>query len=403
MRVKQAVFMVGGKGTRLGSLTQNTPKPLLEISPGIRFLDVPIEEAARRGFTDILLLAGHMGEQVEAAYQGKEVHGAKITVLREPEPQGTGGAIRFARSHLQPFFLLGNGDSLFDINLRALTEPLPDGALVRMALRKVPDPARYGAVDLEGRQVTAFREKSPSLLGPALINGGLYLMDRTIVDMIDSPCSIETDVFPRLVAEGRVQGQEFVGYFIDMGLPNTYEQAQREVPSRRIRPCIFLDRDGVLNIDKGYTHRPEDLEWIEGARDTIRAFNETDHYVIVVTNQAGVARGHYTLDAIDTFHDAMREALAREGAYIDAFYACPYHAEGTVEAFTVADHPDRKPNPGMILRAAREWPIDMSRSFMVGDKESDMAAGKAAGLPVCQYKGGNLLSVIKRFRDRADG
>lgn len=397
MQVRQAVFMVGGKGTRLGSLTQNTPKPLLEIAPGTRFLDVLLEEAARRGFTDILLLAGHMGDQVESEYAGREIRGAKVSVLREPEPQGTGGAVRFARHHLHERFLLGNGDSLFDINLRALAQPLPDGQLVRMALRKVPDPARYGAVKIHGTMVTAFSEKSANLKGPALINGGLYLMDRTVADMIEGPCSIEMDVFPKLVAEGRVEGREFDGYFIDMGLPDTYEQAQREVPQRRIRPAAFLDRDGVLNVDQGYTHDPNDLEWVEGARDMIKALNETNHYVIVVTNQAGVARGYYKLDDVDRFHAAMSVDLALEGAYIDAFYTCPYHEDGKVAEYTVPNHPDRKPNPGMLLRAAEEWPIDMSRSFMIGDKDSDIAAGKAAGVPVCHYSGGNVHNVLQEF------
>lgn len=397
MYVKQAVFMVGGKGTRLGSLTQNTPKPLLEIAPGIRFLDVLLEEAARRGFTDILLLAGHMGDQVESAYAGREIRGARINVLREQEPQGTGGAVRFARDHLQERFLLGNGDSLFDINLRALAEPLPDGRLVRVALREVPDPARFGAVEIEGPLVTTFREKSTDLKGPALINGGLYLMDRTLADMIDGPCSIEMDVFPKLVADRRVEGREFKGYFIDMGLPDTYEQAKREVPARRARPAAFLDRDGVLNVDRGYTHKPDDLEWIDGARDMIKSLNESNYYVIVVTNQAGVARGYYTLDDVAAFHAAMREELAQDGAYIDAFYACPYHADGNVETFTVANHPDRKPNPGMLLRAAQEWPIDMSRSFMIGDKKSDVAAGTAASVPVCYYRNGNVHNALNEF------
>jgi hypothetical protein len=108
--VRQAVFLVGGKGTRLGGLTANTPKPLLELAPGLRFLDVLIEGAARQGFNDIILLAGHLGEQVVELYDGRTFRGARISVIREPEPAGTGGALRFAADRLAPFFMLANGD-----------------------------------------------------------------------------------------------------------------------------------------------------------------------------------------------------------------------------------------------------------------------------------------------------
>lgn len=390
--------MVGGRGTRLGDLTRNVPKPLLEIAPGVRFLDVLIEEAARMGFTDILLLAGHMGDQVEEVYQGRTIRGASVKVVREPEPQGTGGAIGFAKEHLQPFFLLSNGDSLFEINLRDLARPLPDGVQVRMALRRVPDPARYGAVETEGERVTAFREKSADLVGPALINGGIYFMDRRVTEDLTGPCSIESDIFPKLVEQGTVHGQEHDGYFIDMGLPDTYEQAQREVPGQRVRPCLFLDRDGVLNVDKGYTHKADELEWMPGARETIKAFNDAGHYVIVVTNQAGIARGYYTEEQMHAFHEAMKADLATIGAYVDDIYFCPYHADGSVERYTVLDHPDRKPNPGMILRALQDWPIDGAQSFLVGDKDSDIAAAKAAGISSVLYSGGNLLQVIRESR-----
>lgn len=395
MTVRQAVFLVGGKGTRLGGLTQTTPKPLLEIAPGVRFLDVVLEEAARHGFTDILLLAGHLGDQVEAAYQGKRVREAVVRVLREPAPQGTGGALRFAAEALAPHFLMANGDSLFDFNLRALARPLSAGRLARLALREVADPARFGAVTVAGDRVTGFAEKNPDLRGPALINAGLYLMDRGVLDLIAGPCSIEQDVFPRLAESGRLEGERFDGYFLDMGVPETYAQARAEVMSRRVRPAAFLDRDGVLNVDHGYTFRPEDLTLMPGAAEAVRLLNEAGHYVIVVTNQAGVARGLYEEADVARFHAALSDALAEAGAHIDAFYYCPYHEEGAVARYRVANHPDRKPNPGMILRAFADWPIDRARSFLIGDKESDMAAARAAGVAGRLYTGGDVAAAAR--------
>nr|WP_321439753.1 HAD-IIIA family hydrolase [uncultured Hyphomonas sp.] len=393
-RPTQALFLVGGRGTRLGALSANTPKPMQEIAPGVRFLDLLLENAARMGFTDLVLLAGHLGDQVEAAYQGRRVGEATIRVVRESQPMGTGGALAQAADALDERFVLLNGDSFFDINLRVLTAaPLPEGG-GRLALRMVDDTARYGSVQLCDTKISAFIEKNPDLTGPGLINGGIYYLDRAMVGRIEAPSSIESDVFPELVREGRLEGVPFDGYFLDIGLPETLAQAQRETAALRVRPAAFLDRDGVLNEDHGYTHRVDDLVWMPGAREAIRLLNDRGYRVIVVTNQAGVARGFYDEDAIGIFHAGMQTQLAEAGAFVDAFYHCPYHADGKVPSYTVEDHPDRKPNPGMILRALKDWHVDKDKSFLIGDKPSDMEAARRVGLPGHLYAGGNLQALV---------
>ena len=393
-RVTQALFLVGGRGTRLGALSANTPKPMQEIAPGVRFLDLLLENAARMGFSDLVLLAGHLGDKVEEAYQGQRIGEATVRVVRESQPMGTGGALAQAADVLDERFIMLNGDSFFDINLRALTAaPLPEGG-GRLALRMVDDTARYGSVKLDNAKIAAFIEKNPDLTGPGLINGGIYYLDRAMVGRIEAPSSIESDVFPELVREGRLEGLPFEGYFLDIGLPETLAQAQRETAAMRVRPTAFLDRDGVLNEDHGYTHRVDDLVWMPGAREAIRLLNDRGYRVIVVTNQAGVARGFYEEDAIGVFHAGMQAQLAEEGAFVDAFYHCPYHADGKVPAYTVEDHPDRKPNPGMILRALEDWDVNREKSFLIGDKASDMEAAKRAGLPGHLYTGGDLRELV---------
>jgi D-glycero-D-manno-heptose 1,7-bisphosphate phosphatase len=258
----------------------------------------------------------------------------------------------------------------------------------------VDDTARYGSVRLDDMKISAFIEKNPELTGPGLINGGIYYLDRAMVDRVAMPSSIESDVFPELVKEGRLEGIPFDGYFLDIGLPETLAQAQRETAALRVRPAAFLDRDGVLNEDKGYTHKADDLVWVPGAREAIRLLNDRGYRVIVVTNQAGVARGYYEEDAVDAFHAHMQEQLADAGAFVDAFYHCPYHADGKVPAYTVADHPDRKPNPGMILRALDDWQVNRETSFLIGDKPSDMEAARRAGLPGYLFAGGDLHALV---------
>jgi D-glycero-D-manno-heptose 1,7-bisphosphate phosphatase len=399
-RVKQALFLVGGRGTRLGALSANTPKPMQEIAPGVRFLDLLLENAARMGFSDIVLLAGHLGEQVESAYNGRAIGEATIRVVRESEPMGTGGALAQAAHVLDETFVLLNGDSFFDINLRALTAaPLPAGG-GRLALRMVDDTSRYGSVKLDGTNVAAFIEKNPDVSGPGLINGGIYYLGRDLVDRIAAPSSIETDVFPDLVREGRLEGVPFDGYFLDIGLPETLAQAQRETAALRMRPAAFLDRDGVLNEDRGYTHRVADLAWMPGAKSAIRLLNDRGYRVIVVTNQAGVARGYYDEPAVLDFHAAMQEQLAPDGAYIDAFYHCPYHADGCVPAFTVDNHPDRKPNPGMLLQAMTDWSVDKAGSFLIGDSATDIEAATRAGIPGHLFESGELDVIVSGIIDR---
>jgi D-glycero-D-manno-heptose 1,7-bisphosphate phosphatase len=145
------------------------------------------------------------------------------------------------------------------------------------------------------------------------------------------------------------------------------------------RPAAFLDRDGVLNIDTGYPHRGEDLVLTVTAAAAVRRLNEAGYWVLVLTNQSGVARGLFTLDAVDAFHEAMQARLAQAGARVDAFYVAPYHPDGTTAPFNI-HHEDRKPGAGLFHRALRDFPVLMQRSFMIGDKPSDMEAARRAGV-----------------------
>ncbi len=402
--IRQACILVGGKGTRLGNLTRTLPKPLLEIAPSTSFLDLIISELARQGFTDLVLLAGHLGDVVRERYEGRTIGPARLRVLVEPEPRGTGGALTCARDILAPRFLLLNGDSFFDINMRALAaEPLGPEIEGLIALRRIGDPARYGTVALEGSRITGFREKNPAVTGPALINAGIYVLRENVAQRISTlPCSIETDIFPALAREGRLAGAEHEGYFLDIGLPETLAQGRRELLAVRRRPAVFLDRDGVLNVDHGYVHRSDQIDWIPGAIAAVRALNDLGYRVVVVTNQAGVAHGHYEEEAVHVLHAWMQDELAVHGAFIDAFYHCPYHPEGRVERFRLT-HIDRKPGPGMILRALADLEIDQDKSFLIGDKQSDIAAAQAAGIPGFLFTCGNLAQFADECLKRRTG
>ena len=164
------------------------------------------------------------------------------------------------------------------------------------------------------------------------------------------------------------------------------------------RPAVFFDRDGVLNIDHGYTYRKEEFQWMPGAIEAIRHFNLKGYYVFVVTNQSGIARGYYTEEDVKKLHSFMNEELAKQSAYIDEFYFCPHHVEGKIEEFR-QDCQCRKPMPGMLLQAAKKWSIDLAKSFMIGDRPSDTEAAKSAGIKGYLFSGNNLYEYIKTISD----
>lgn len=393
-------------GTRLGALTEATPKPMLEVA-GRPFLFHLIQEVARYGVKHIVLLAGRFGEQIVTAFHGRRLFGAQVEVLVEPGPLGTGGALRFAADRLAPQFLLLNGDSWIDADLarfgrgwHTARERDPE-VKAQMLLHRVPDTARFGRVTLKADRVVGFEEKGAPLADASgLISAGVYAIDRAILDLIPphAACSLERDVLPRLVAEGRVvasQAREGA-YFVDIGIPETFAQVQVDLVAARTRPAVFFDRDGTLNHDGGYTHRVEDLVWMPQAREAIARINELGYFVFVVTNQAGIARGYYDEDAVTAFHDAMQVSLASVGGHVDAFEWCPHHSEAVIPAYR-RDCRRRKPGPGMLLDLMAAWPVDSQRSFLVGNSSADMDAARAAGLRALRYEGGSVVDIVAQL------
>jgi D-glycero-D-manno-heptose 1,7-bisphosphate phosphatase len=401
--VRQCAVLVGGLGTRLGALTAATPKPILTC--GDRpFLGWLLREFVRFGVTEFVLLTGHLSSEIERAaadIQASLPVRVTITLSEEPIRAGTGGAVFHARDLLHDRFLLCNGDSLFDSNLSLLLADAADDdpdVVGRVVLRQLDDASRYGVVTLDGDRITAFRERPPAGT-PGTINGGVYLFRKTLIDHLRPSCSLEADVMPALAMDGRLRGTLGTGYFRDIGVPEDFARAQTEIPALLRRRALFLDRDGVLNVDHGYVGCRERFEWTEGAKQAIRHATGAGWHVFIVTNQSGVARGLYDEDAVRALLAWIGDEARASGGTIDDVRYCPYHPDGTDDAYRRA-HPWRKPEPGMLLDLIRCWELDPARAIMIGDQESDMRAAADAGVAGYLFQEKNLLAFVKRVMER---
>ncbi|MGI4746038.1 MAG: HAD-IIIA family hydrolase [Janthinobacterium lividum] len=396
--VRQCAILVGGLGTRLGPLTTTLPKPLMPC--GDRpFLAWLIRELQRFGIEKFVLLAGHMSEEIESAVEKIRAwlpKPAQISVSVEPFRAGTGGALHHARALLDDRFVVCNGDSIFACNLaQFFAHGLHDRAFHNwILLRAVDDLDRYGAVKLaEGSHRVASFQALSKPGEPGLINSGVYLFDHSVFDHITENCSLEQSVLPRLAEAGELGGLTLEGYFRDIGLPDDLAAAEEELPRQLVRPAVFLDRDGVINVDHGWVGTKDRFEWADRIFAALECLTDRGFHVFIVTNQSGIARGHYTEDDLDALMHWAIDTIRAQGATIDDWRYCPTHPEALLPQYR-ADNMRRKPGTGMIDELVAAWEIDRTRSFLFGDQLTDIAAGQAAGLRTCLVQEQTLADIV---------
>lgn len=386
----QAIILAGGFGTRLQSVVKDVPKPLADID-GKPFLAYLLRYLWQYGFTDCCISVGHLQEKI-IAYFGDNYSGMKISYAREETPLGTGGAVINSLKYCdntKPVFIL-NGDSFLKIDYKKLREFYnEEKPQIAMVLRKMEDCSRYGSVEIDKENsVKNFSEKK-SDAGPGLINGGIYMLDPKIFSQfnLEKNFSFEKDFLMKYLKSIDIKGFVSEEYFIDIGIPDDYQKAQSELPSLSFvrkqeeekNKALFLDRDGVINVDHGYVHKKENFDFVDGIFEICQAAQNKGYLIIVVTNQAGIAKGIYSEEQFLELTKWVENEFAKRGVKISKTFYCPYHKDAVIEKYR-QDSYDRKPNPGMILKAIDEFNIDAQKSIMIGDKDVDMQAAEAASL-----------------------
>ena len=396
MTVTQAVCLVGGRGTRLGALTDSMPKPLLPVG-GRPFLDYLVQEARRFGLERLLLLTGYQSDTIGKRYDGQKFGSLSVDVVVEASPAGTAGALANAARHLDETFFLLNGDSFFDFNWLRLATALPQSDwTIHATLAKGIAGTRYGRIDLEGDRIRGFRPEGGS---SEPINAGIYLVRRKILGKIKtSPCSLEREILPELAERGELIGTAAEGAFIDIGIPDDFARAQQVMPTYMRRPVAFLDRDGVLNRRR-WIRSPTGSDRVDRRRHRRRALAQRRGLLRIRHHKPGrrgprilFRRGRST--SFTSGCSANCSGMARISMPSNI---CPHHPDGTIEQYRKASML-RKPAPGMITKLQAEWATDASGSFLIGDRDTDVQAAEAAGIPGHKFPGGNLLRVRQATR-----
>jgi histidinol-phosphate phosphatase family protein len=400
----KALILAGGLGTRLRPLTDVIPKCLLPIG-GQTLLDYWIECLVEAGISESRINNHAHAERVREHIRSVNSAGRlRLAESYEPGLLGSAGTVT-ANADLAEGadeIVIIDAGNLSDIDLRPLLAfHRQHGDPLTMVLFRAPNPRACGSAELdeEGR-IVSFVEK-PERPTSDLANAGLYVVDAVAYREIAAMGAFDLgfDVIPKFV--GRMRGWVWGGYYLDIGTHEALARARREValsfPDQAStgpgshRPAIFLDRDGTLIEHVHYLRDPALVQLLPGAAEALKRFRRAGFTRVLVTNQSAIGRGMLTEERLGQIHTEMNRQLAAHGATIDAVYHCPDVPAGDDQ--TVVENPDRKPGPGMLLRAAADLKLDLGTSWMVGDLISDVLAGQNAGCRSILLKSDQMASA----------
>lgn len=439
----KTVIMAGGRGTRISTVANDIPKPMIEIE-GKPVLEHELECLREQGFTDIILTVSHLGTVIMNYFgDGSKISpatgkpfGVHIEYYFEKTPLGNAGALFKIRNKLQEDFLLLNADVVFDVDFnRFVAFHKRCGGLATLFTHPNSHPYDSGLIIADqNKSVKAWltKEEERPMYYRNRVNAGLHVLNPQVLDRTEIKADeigtsgadgkfvkvdLDRQILKPLEGSGRMFCYDSPEYVRDMGTPERYHQVCEDYRNGRVsdrnlrkkQKAVFLDRDGTINQYVGFLRRAEDFSLIDGAAEAIRKMNLQGYLVIVVTNQPVLARGEVSFTELDEIHNKMETLLGKEGCYLDAIYYCPHHPhkgyEGEVPELKITCD-CRKPKPGMLIKAAEDFHIDLKQSWMIGDSESDIKAGQAAGCRTALIGSGEVygqtvtVASLKAFADQ---
>lgn len=390
----QTVIIAGGKGTRLG--LKDIPKPMVEID-GKPLLEHQINLAKKYGSKEIFILSGHLAHVIEEYFGDGKKWGITIHHIIEPYPLGTAGSLKLLEGKLDNRFLVFYGDVVMDFDIDSFIkfDSMHDSIGTTLVH---PNDHPYDSDLLEinkNNKVTRVLPKphNENEYYQNLVNAAVYIFSNKIFDYIEKNINqdIGKHILPKIVDSGSsLYAYVTPEYIKDMGTADRFEKVKKDFITGKVarlnkknkRPCIFLDRDGVINHNMDNNPLTENFELLPDVTKAIKEINKSDYLAVIVTNQPMIAKGFVTFEEVENTHKKMETLLGNEGAFVNAIYYCPHHPEkgfeGEIEELKI-DCNCRKPKSGMLLSAAEDLNIDLENSWIVGDSERDLIAGKNVG------------------------
>lgn len=396
----KAVIMAGGKGTRIASITKDEiPKPMLTIGEK-PILEHQIDCLKKSNIDEVIIVIGHLGEKIKAYFNDGSKWGIKITYFEEDpnKPLGTAGSLYYLKEEIAEDFILVFGDVFFCIDFNKMIEfhkSNKSDATLLTHPNSHPFDSDLVVVD-ENNRVKQFdsKENNRNYDYKNLVNSGIYIFSPKIFEYINElkKYGLEKDVITKMIENGdKVLSYHSTEYVKDMGTPERYDSVNNDYANglcekRNLshkQKAIFLDRDGTINVHIPFLVNKEDFKLIDGVNEAIKLVNNSEYLCIVVTNQPIIARGESTVENLNEIHKRMETLLGKDGAYIDGLYYCPHHPdkgfEGEIPELKI-NCDCRKPKTGMLLQAAKDYNIDLSKSIMIGDTTLDIKMAENAGM-----------------------
>lgn len=412
------VIIAGGKGTRIASIANEIPKAMIPVN-GKPVIEYQVELAKRYRFVEFIFIIGYLGEQIEEYFEDGSKWGVNISYYKETQALGTAGALAYLKQDLQEDFFVFYGDTVMDIDMeRMLSFHQKNNSDATLFVHPNDHPYDSDIVEVDDTGLITKICNKPhpeGFISRNLVNAALFIFSPNVLEFIAPGIKshLEKDILPQCLEAGlKLYGYISPEYIKDMGTPGRFQKVCDDVISGKVaklnwkyaRPAVFLDRDGVITKEVDLLHAVDELELIEGADEAVKYINEKGYLAIIVTNQPVIARNLCTLDELNFIHAKLETLLGEKHAYVHAIYFCPHHPDGGFpeerkEYKIKCDC--RKPAPGMLLNAVKDWNIDISNSIMIGDRESDVLAGENAGVKTAvkieQNKPYALLNALKEL------